>query len=347
MYLNGHISVTINGKLLKTIISVEADHDGHCVGGECKLKVPLISTVQYKDGVHDYLTQYTDSVTTFFKVGDHVEVVCWYDNYPKITVFKGFVFDFIEGQPMTIRCLDYSYWFNLGIFGSKTVPANYKSITFKNLIENIIAFVNNTISTTDNTISKISLITPTFDMTLVNITFAMMTPLAVLDWLRKEMGFNITLIGNKLYANIASYTDGLIDYDTTVNVTHSDIQKPGAVFQTFKVKCWFMKENGTKDSIEVGDSNGQLKEFYFYTIKQRNETLYKKLAAECLNKAKQKAFSGSITTPLYTQPILFAKVVYKDKRFPNKNGNYVITGYTLSIGDGGYRYKVKLSNLSL
>jgi hypothetical protein len=358
MFFNAHLEVTIANKQLKTIVSIDIDKDGHNVGGECKLVLPLNSRIQYTDGNHDYLTAQTRSL---FAVGDPVTVRAKYDNYDWITVFEGFVFDFIEGQPMTIKCLDYSYWFNLGTFGSSrvlvkknkrskktfsSVGTSYKSITLKNLIENIIDFVNDTIDDKATDAAHVELITPLPDMTMVNITFAMMSPLAILEYLKKELGFNITLIRNQLYVNVASYTTNSVSYDTTLNVLKSDLQKPSATFQTYKVKAWFIREDGTKDSFEIGDSSGQLREVYFYRIK-RDQALYEQLAKEALVKVKQQKYSGNITTMLYPQPILFAKATYKDKRYPDRDGDYVITGVNSKLDSSGYRHIVKLSFLTL
>jgi hypothetical protein len=183
------------------------------------------------------------------------------------------------------------------------------------------------------------------DIELVNITFAMMSPAAILDWLKKEMGINISLQGNQLYVNVASNTLNTVYYRTDRNIIQSDLQKPAAVYKSFKVKAWFVREDGTKDSFEVGDANGTLKEVFFYKIK-RDQTLYQQLATEALAKVKQQKYSGNIETLLYPDCRLFDQANYIDLRYPARSANYVITGQEINIDENGYHRKLKLSFLS-
>jgi len=366
MYLSGHIEVTIANKLLKTIVSVHVKNDGHQIGSDCTLVLPLISTIQYKDGSHDFLTQYSVNSQQTFAVGDPILITASYDGYPQVTLFKGFLFDFVEGTPMTIKCLDYSYFFNLGMFGTQRVfvkqnkkgtkgfynaGAFYASIKLKDLLQNIVNFVNDTIDGATTDTDHVVLFEPGNipDITLVNITFAMMSPLAILNYFRKELLFNITLMDNQLYCNVASTTISSVTYRSDTNVLKCDLQKPEAVFQTFKVKAYFLQNNGLKDSIEVGDTNGKLVEVFFTQAMfggTRNVTKYTQLANEALNKAKQRVYGGTITTLLYPMPILFAKANYTDIRYPDRTGNYVTSGYETTVDASGYRHKVKFSYLT-
>ena len=352
MYFNGHIQVTIANKLLNTIVSVHVKNDGHQVGSECTLIVPLISTIQYKDGTHDFLTQYSVNAQQAFAVGDPITITANYDGYPQVTLFEGFLFDFIEGTPMEIKCKDYSYFFNLGIFGSNgTTKAFYSSILLKDLLQNVVNSVNSLIASKAPGTPTVSLYQPDAIpiMNLVNITFAMMSPMAILNYFRKELFFNIKLLGNQLYCNVASNTLATVTYASNRNVLKCDLQKPEAVFQSFKVKAYFLQPNGLKDSVEVGDPNGKLVEVFFTQAMfggVRNVTKYTQLANEALNKAQQRVFGGTITTMLYPMPTLFAKANYTDIRYPDRSGNYVISAYETTVDSSGYRHKVKLSYLN-
>jgi hypothetical protein len=357
MFFNGKISVIIGDKELKTVVSVSTKDDSSQIGAECDLVVPLNCRIQYVNGNRDYLTEYAKNL---FKVGDPIIIKAQYEGYDLVEVFSGFIFDFIEGMPLSIRCLDYLYFLNKGIFGnqrlllkknkkSKTVAvstgAAFKSITLQALCQKVIDFANETIDhETDNT-DPLELILPMPDVELVNITFAMMSPAAILDHLKKEMGFNISLQGNKLYVNVASNTLNTVYYRTDRNVIESDLQKPDAVYKSFKVKAWFIREDGTKDSFEIGDANGTLKEVFFYKIK-RDQVLYEQLAREALEKVKQQKYSGNIETLLYPDCRVFDQANYVDLRYPARSANYVITGQEISISENGYHRKLKLSFLS-
>ena len=70
------------------------------------------------------------------------------------------------------------------------------------------------------------------------------------------------------------------------------------------------------------------------------------MANEALLKVKQHVYSGDIETYLYPDCQLFDKAVYKDIRYPARDGNYVITAIHFEIGSGGYHRKIRLSYLS-
>lgn len=360
MYFNANLEVRIAGNLVQTVVSVKTNNDSQHIGAYCDLVVPLNCRIEYNNPNNEkvYLT---DIPTNLFKSGDSVEIIAWYDGYDKITVFKGFVYDFIEGMPLTIKCLDYIYFFNLGIFGNQRITTtnpsgkkitgfgtgvHYKTITLKNLAQNIIDFVNQSMQIANNLATPVNLILPTIDLTLVNLTFIEMSPAAILEWIKKEIGLNISLFDNQLYINVASNTTNLVKYNTGRNVIKSGMQKADASFQKIKVKAWFINEDGTKSSIEVGDTiNGICRDVFFYRI-PKDLTLYNKLANEALLKYSQHKYNGSIETLLYPEVNLFDKCEYTDIRYPNRDGNYVCIGQNFDIGPQGFHRKLKLAFLT-
>lgn len=357
MHFIGKILITIGDKELKTVVFVSSRNDSAHIGSECDLAVPLNCRIQYANGKHDYLTDYPKNI---FTVGDQVIVKAKYEGFDWIEVFTGFVFDFVEGTPVTIKCVDYIYFLNRGIFGSQrllikknkkskssvpSIGSSFPSITLKDLCQKLIDFTNDTIDHEAVDTDHISLILPLPDFTLVDVTFAMMSPAAILGWLKTSLGMNISLQGNKLYVNVASNTLNTVKYRTDQNVLNSDLQKPAAVYQSFKVKAWFVREDGTRDSFEIGDPNGTMREVFFYRL-QQDQSLYEKLAKEALEKVKQQKFNGSIETLLYPNCNLFDQASYIDIRYPERSANYVVTGMDITLDEGGFHRKLKLSFLS-
>ena len=171
-----------------------------------------------------------------------------------------------------------------------------------------------------------------------------MSPAAILTWLKKEIGLNITLKGNQLYVNVASNNLTNIFYDTRRNVIECKLQKQNTIFHKIKVKAWFIMQNGKKDSVEVGDPDGHIVDKFFYKV-QRNANLYNQLAQEALNKEKQKRYSGHIKTLLYPDCQLFDTAAYNDYRYPDRSGNYSITGIDIDINEQGYHRELKLADL--
>jgi hypothetical protein len=360
MYFKGILSIIINGKALTKVVSVKRINDLHDLGATCDIIIPLNATLEYVNTATGFLTSQTAKAQNLISNGDSVLVQAYYEGYAVQTIFTGFVVSLVLGNQVIIKCQDYQYFFNLGLFGEnrgalvkinkkKTSPViatfgcHYASITLVDLLNNLIGFVNDTIDVKCTDTDHVTLYPGTPGIDLVNITFSMMTPAAILQYFVKELGLVITMMGTQLYCNIATNQTAQIKYDTTRNIISSDMQKPSNVFQSYKVKAWFYKPDGTKDSIEVGDENGQLRDFYFYNVAQ-NLTTYTNLATQALTKVKQMTYGGSIETLLYPQPLLGATAIYNDFRFPEKNGNYSIQRIETDINaDAGYKHTLKLS----
>lgn len=364
MYFDTNLTVTINGQNVSTIVSVKTSNDAAKVGANCDLVVPLNSYISYSDPntLKVFLTAIRSDT---FPQASPISIIANYIGYPPITVFKGFVYDFVLGMPLTIKCLDYIYWFNLGIFGDKHVQTtnksgskikqsgtgiNYKSVQFKDLLQQLIDFTNNQIKLnneqTGMNVLPITLILPTIDFTLVNLTFINMSPASILDYFKKNLFLNMTFYGNQLYVNIASNTVGSINLDTKRNVLKSDLQTNLATFQKIRLKCWFQAPNGTRSWIEVGDPTGIQTENYFYNVSNAGN-LYNILANASLLKAKQHHFRGELTLLLYPDVDLFYIVNYLDARYPEKNGQYYVTGVYFDIGEKGFRRKIKIAWLNI
>lgn len=358
MYFNAKISVKIGGIKLLSVVSVKANNDASHVGADCDIVIPLNCRIEYKDGPHDFLNE---NARTLFKTGDPVLIEAQYEGMDIVQVFSGFIYDFLEGTPLTIKCLDYIYFFNLGIFGSSRVlfkkskkskqivsgtGASYQKISLQTLLQKLVDFVNDTIDEQFETADHISLLLPIPDFNFENLSFVTMSPAAILEWLKSNMGLCISLSGSKLYCNIASNTLDLVKLDTRINVIKSDLQKHISTFQRFKLKAWFLREDGTRDSIEVGDPTGTLIENYFYKLVPRTVEFYQKKAEEALLKAKLKKYNGTVELLLYPNLDLFWKVEYIDYRYPERNGHYTVMSIETELSPKGYHRKIKLAFLS-
>jgi hypothetical protein len=376
-------------------------NDGQHIGATCEVVLPLNSRIGY-EGKLRLPTRF------LFNTGDHIVINAKYEGYESygsylfgtpfygwLQIFDGFLYDFYESTPVKIKCLDYIYWFNLGIYGSEYVVTKkvtktgkikkgsvkggegkyFKKIEFADLLQDIIDWTNGNITNwnTENntTFPLVTLIKPEFSFVLENITFSNMSPAAVLEWLKRELGFNISLTGTQLYANVASFTQNVVRISSDKNVIESNLQSTNltkrgtrqskgsnSVFLRIKLKVYFEKEDGTKDSLEIGDPNGQTRECFFYKVAkgklveypkgsgQMVPENYLKFANEALLQCFQKRYTGDIETYLYPNCDLFWKVTYSDVRYPERNGDYVITSQNITLDDKGFHRKLKLSFLS-
>lgn len=317
--------VNINGKIINTVHEVRAKYSSMHIGSTCEIIVPLNSILSYADKSKEFFTAYP--INTFV-VGDMVTVTASYPNtgLPDITIFAGTVFEFKEGTPCTIKCIDY-----LALLGHMQ-NLHYTSVTLKTLITTILKGTG------------ISLLLPSLDLNLVNLTFRTMSPWAILEWIKKSIGLNISLSGTSLFCNVASTTLNTVAIHSGRNIYDSVLQQPDTVWQGYRVKAWFVHENGIKDSIEVGDKDGHLTEVYFYKV-SADITTYTNLASQALIKVRQRKFSGKVWGYLYPDVKLFDKIQYTDIRYPDKSGNYVCTEIEWLINDKGFHKEMTLAYL--
>lgn len=375
MYFNCNITVTIAGQQLATVVSAKTSNDGQKIGAYCDLVCPLNSYIAYQNpsDLNVYLTAIR---VDQYSSGDQVIITASYDGFNTVNIFNGFVYDFVLGTPTTIRCMDYIYYFNLGIFGDSRVfttnksgtkikksgiGKNYKSVQFKDLLQQLIDFVNETIDNEAPGSAHVSLILPIFDMTLSNLTFISMSPAAILEWFKKELGLNISLYGNQLFVNLASITNGSVTLNTGINVIESKLQTVlqksvktkgvtnskslASAFEKIRMKCWFIREDGTRDSLEIGDPNGVQMEHFFYKV-VRNATNYETMAEAALLKAQQHHYHGELEILLYPECDLYWRVPYTDVRYPEKSAVYVIIGIYFELTEKGFHRRLKVAWLS-
>lgn len=318
MHFEVDYTVQIGNKFVDTVHSVKTKYDSQHIGSTCDIELPLNCVLQYTDGKKDFLTAYA---LTTFKPGDKVIINAWYITeagivMSTVNLFTGYVFEFKLGFPITVHCIDY-----LPLLGNLQNITNYTG-TMKNLINQVISG------------SGISLILPTLDLTLVKISFKDMSPWGILDYLKKNIGINISLSGTQLYCNVASNTLDVVKIDSRFNVHKRGLQQPDTVWQGYRVKAWFINNNGTRNSIEVGDATGHVTEVYYYKV-QGGLAVYNQLAGEALNKLRQKKFSGNMGGYLYPVVKLFDRIDYSDYRYPEMNGSYVVTEIEHVLDDEG------------
>lgn len=419
IYTNAHLQVFINGVAfhdteqtppLINVSSVEIHNDSNHIGSYAEIIIPQTARVAYlsnpdqaptadnpnpnviyDESNNDYVIQ---NVRTYFNTGDNIVIRAKYEGYEQygdtegyVTLFNGFLYDFYETIPLKIKCLDYIYWFNIGIYGQKITQnlaklpnpitgvnnqgVYFKSIAFKDLLKDLINTVNIAIGNQNSeNITRYDYITldeSIFDMPLVNIQFSLMSPAAVLEWFKKEVGLNITLLGTILYVNIASNTQDTVYLQTDTNVIQSNLQTTNlqkkssksakgsnSIFLRLKLICYFIKTNGTKVSFEIGDENGQLREVFFYNVAPGANTTYLgqtvpsnylTMAQNAMSKMKMDRYSGTIKLFLYPTIQLFDKIVYTDIRFPERNGNYVCSLIKYEINDSGFHKEIKVAFL--
>lgn len=359
MYLNFKLSVTIGSittagivdgipilidetKKVLTISEINIKNDHSQLGSDCEIIFPLTVKVENKG---QYLI---DTPRNLFKSGDRIQIKCKYVGYTaELLVFDGFVYDFVEGSPLKMRCMDFAYLLRGGLVGKKLNKID--PITKEPEIG--LTYVSGTITQVLNDIlgnTGITLMENHLDFAIQNLSFINVSPYYCLEWIKKEMGITCTIIGQKLYFNLASNTQTNVRLQTNINVLTSGMQKPDGAFQKFKVQVNYKDVTGLKKAEEVGLENGETHTVNLYAIDKKTpkgQQDFNKLKDNSLENIKLGNYSGKITTYLYPNIELFDKIFYIDKRFPDRNGAYICRGYSIKIGKDGVHRELDLAFL--
>lgn len=262
--------------------------------------------------------------TAIFKRGDSVQIELGY--YPTLKkVFTGYISKVHPKTPITIECEDEMF-----ILKNKLILKYSKeTISLSNLIKDLIGTtVNYKILIEDNNLGSFK---------IVNSTVAQ-----VLDTLRSKYGIYSSFVDGILNIGLAeNATDTkTVEYKFEETIINEDSLEYYRVDDVrLKVKAISMKPDNTKTEIEVGDNDGEIKTFHAYNL---NAVELKKFAEMKLNTFKYEGYRGRFDT--FGEPLIRPgdNAQLTSKKFPEKNGTYIVKSVNRSFGVNGYRQSVEL-----
>lgn len=321
------LEVIIGGKLLKTVNEIIIENDVKNLGASCSIYIPI--NCKYK--VENQIL--TDIPQNAFKKDDKVTVTAWYENFDKITVFEGFIRDFIIGDvtkknetKSKIFCLDYLY-----VLQKKPVNKSWQNVHLKEVLDFIV-------KDTEITIKK-----PYIDLTFDNLQLPNMTAAGSLEFIKKMTKLTISLFGKELYINIAKNTLNQIELDTSKNILECDLQKNEGSYTKYKVQAWKKEANGTKKAIEVGEKEGEIVTVDLQCINSKN---HQKIVDNSLTEMQLGNYQGTITTPLYPNANLLDKIKLTNVRYPDQNGTYIVRSIDIELNEKGFHRKLKVAYIT-
>lgn len=328
MFFNVNLNVTINGQKLLTVVSVNVKNEGHNIGSECVVTVPLNCRIDNNNTDGTYITE---QVKNLFKVGDTIKITAWYDGYNTVTVFDGVVHGFVLGTPTQIKCLDYIYYLQ------KDAPGfTLKKGTFRQVLEKIVAGTPVTIDSRS------------VDFDIQNLTLSNMSPAAALQYLREQMTMLcMTLNGSVLYVNLADFKNKTVTYASNINVLKADLQRPDGTYQKVSINVDFNNKNGTKGKWKIGSDSSNSGDVHKLSLTNvpYDEALYKKFAAAALVDAQRAGYHGMVETLLYPDCQLFDTVAYTDISYPERNADYFISGIEIILDKSGFHRHLRWAYL--
>jgi hypothetical protein len=325
----------INDAEVLTVNEIEIKNNHSQIGTDCDIVFPLTVKVFNKG---QYLI---DTPKNLFEKGDFIQIFAGYEdaNYERLNIFEGYIYDFVEGTPLKMRCLDYSYFLRMGLVGKPLKAFNnlpglyYQDGTIDTVLKDILAGTGVTLMKTH------------ISFTIQNLSFTNVSPIYALEWIKKELGICMTLIGSELYFHLAENTLNTYNLRTDTNVIKADLQKPDAAFQKWKVQINYKDISGLKKLQEIGSKeDGEIKTYNFCCVNKKHPN-YMKLVDNTLNVLKLTHYTGKVTTYLYPDINLFDAVNFEDVRFKERTATYVCTGVNIKLSTSGFHRELTLAYL--
>lgn len=277
-----------------------------------KLTIPKRIT---KNG--ELITNGTGSV---FKRGDAVEIKLGY--FPNLTVrFTGFVSSVKIDTPIEIEIEDEMF-----LLKQSTFTKSYKKVDLKTLLKDMIG-------------DKIPIDAVDADLGAFRITNV--TPLQVLDELKKTYYLDVFVQNGKLYVGRQYIAENRVDHTVVIerDVVDNDLIWKSEDETKIKLKAISMLPDNKKIEIEVGDPDGEQRTAHYYDL---TEKTLKTIAESEIKKFKFSGFRGGFTmfgTPKIKHGDV---VVLKSYKLPERNGTYFVDAVETTFGQNGFRQKIEL-----
>jgi hypothetical protein len=314
-------SVEIGNFKMKALNSVnfDASYENFTVSGS--LSIPKNLKLDNKSIIQE-------GPDSLFKRGDKVKVIAGY--FPnQTTVFEGFVSEISPKTPINFKIED-NFW----LLKQVTVKETFRKTSLGNLLSFLEGKVKKAYPN-----SNIKFET-TAELSLTNFRINNASVSEVFDKLR-EYGLFTFFRENTLYCGIAVVPNIQKVHDI---VFEKDVISDNLIYnkkddQKIKLVAVSIDIDNKKIEVEVGDKDGELRTLYFYNL---SEADLKTVAEREINRLKYEGFKGNFET--FGEKIIHHGDIINlsSKRYPYKNGKYIVKSVNTEIGIGGYRQTVEL-----
>lgn len=271
------------------------------------------------------ITQGTDSL---FKRGDKVSVVAGY--FPnQIQIFNGFISDIKPTTPISFKIEDYFF-----LLKQISIKYTFRKVNLKNLL----LFLE---SEFKKKFPNESLIFKnTVDIELSNFRINNASISEVFDKLR-DFGLFTFIRENTLYCGLAVIP--------SIQKTHDfyferDIISDNLVYnkkddQKIKLVAISINIQNEKIEVQVGDDDGEQRTLHFYNLSKKD---LEGVANREIERYKYEGLKGNFET--FGEKIVNHGDIVNlvSKKYPYKNGKYLVKNVDVSVGVDGYRQTITL-----
>jgi len=262
------------------------------------------------------------------KVGDKVTITLGYEGKYSGVEFTGFVKKISPKIPLEIHCED-ALW----ILRRKNITRSWEKTTMKEILTEVVK--DTPVQLADN-IPSVNL-----DKWIIkNANGAQF-----LESLKKDLLMTAFINDEgKLYCGLQQLTNvgQTVVYDLNYNLVENNLEFKSKEERKIKIKYTYIDKENKRKSIEVGDPDGEQREYNTSVISDLNKL--EEMAKAELEKLKYDGFEGDVTSFLIPYATRGMKAKLLNNKQPNREGNYLIKKVVTTFGTGGARRKITIGN---
>lgn len=262
------------------------------------------------------------------KVGDKVTITLGYEGKYSGVEFTGFVKKISSKIPLEIHCED-ALW----VLRRKNITKSWEKTTMKEILTEVVK--DTPVQLADN-IDNV----PLDKWIIKNANGAQ-----VLESLKKDLLMTAFINDEgKLYCGLQQLTNvgQTVVYDLNYNLVENNLEFKSKEERKIKIKYTYIDKENKRKSIEVGDPDGEQREYNTSVISDLNKL--EEMAKAELEKLKYDGFEGDVTSFLIPYATRGMKAKLLDNEHPNREGNYFIKKVVTTFGTGGARRKITIGN---
>jgi hypothetical protein len=264
------------------------------------------------------------------KVGDKVVITLGYQDKYSGVEFIGYVKKISPKIPLEIHCEDAMYHLR-----RKNITKSWEKTTLKEIVQEVVK----------DTPVQLSKLMDNQSMPLDKWIIKGANGAQVLESIKKDLAQTIFIDDEgKLYVGLQQLTNiaQTVVYDLNYNLVENNLEFKSKEERKIKVKYTYIDKENKRKSIEVGDADGEQREFHTSVIS--DEAALEEMAKAAIEKLKYDGFEGDVTSFLIPFATRGMKAKILDSEHLNREGNYFIKKVVTTFGTSGARRKISIGN---
>lgn len=266
---------------------------------------------------------------TALKVGDPVIITLGYEGKYSGVEFTGYVKKIKPTTPLEIHCED-AIW----LLRRKSISKFWNSsVTLKEILQEVVKD------------TPIKLAPEIQDIKLDKWIIRNANGAQVLQSFKNDFLMSVFMTDEgKLYCGLEELTNigQTVVYDLNYNIVENNLEFKSKEDRRIKIKFTYIDGKNKRESIEVGDPDGENREYHTSVISDMKKL--REMATSELKKLKYDGFDGDITSFLVPFATRGMKAKIIDSEHPNREANYFIKKVVTTFGNSGARRKVTLGS---